>query len=182
MTDLKSSIQVVLQDAGYQTWLVSFDGLEAIGFEDDSAMGFAYVFEDAITMLGRWRALETKLLTRYAPALQKAGEKTWNIYSVFLCAELATPDQFREIRWIEEDLERTRKIAGCGLTSNSDVVTTLLPLLPLQYQPVLDREDFDLTQRLLKRIANIAPTATDAALDNEILPSEVVRLLLGAEI
>jgi hypothetical protein len=181
MTDLKSSLQVVLQDAGYQTWLVSLDDLEAIGFEDDGAMGFAYVFEDVATMLTRWRELETRLLTRHAPSLQKAGEKTWNIYSVFLCTELATPDQLREIRWIEEDLERTRKIAGCGLTSTSDVVTALLPLLPLQYQPLLDSEDFDLTQRLLKRIANIAPAATDAALDKEILPSEVVRLL-GAEI
>jgi hypothetical protein len=168
MTDLKSSLQVVLQEAGYQTWLVSLDDLEAIGFEDDATMGFAYVFEDAATTLTRWRELETKLLTRHTLALQKAGEKTWNIYSVFLCTELATPDQLREIRWIEEDLERTRKIAGCGLTSNSDVVTTLLPLLPLQYQPVLDREDFNLTQRLLKRIANIAPTAADAALDKEI--------------
>ena len=180
MTDLKSSLQVVLQDAGYETWLVSLDDLEAIGFEDDAAMGFAYVFEDASTMLTRWRELETKLLTRHALSLQKAGEKTWNIYSVFLCAELASPDQLREVRWIEEDLERTRKITGCGLASTSDVVTTLLPLLPLQYQPSLDSEDFDLTQRLLKRIGNIAPAATHAALDAKVSPSEVVRLL-GAE-
>lgn len=180
MTDLKSSLQVVLQDAGYDTWLVSLDDLEAIGFEDDAAMGFAYVFENAATMLTRWRELETKLLTRHALSLQKAGEKTWNIYSVFLCAELASPDQLREIRWIEEDLERTRKITGCGLTSTSDVVTALLPLLPLQYQPSLDSEDFDLTQRLLKRIGNIAPAATHAALDTRVSPSEVVRLL-GAE-
>ena len=55
MTDLKSSLQVVLQDAGYQTWLVSVNGLEAIGFEDDAAMGFACVFEDAPSLLARWR-------------------------------------------------------------------------------------------------------------------------------
>ena len=103
MTDLKSSLQVVLQDAGYQTWLVSLDDLEAIGFEDEAAMGFAYVFEDAATMLTRWRELEIRLLTRHAPSLQKAGEKTWNIYSVFLCSELGTADQLREIRWIEEE-------------------------------------------------------------------------------
>jgi hypothetical protein len=181
MMDLKSSLQVILQDAGYQTWLVSLDDLEAVGFEDDAAMGFAYVFEDAATMLMRWRELETRLLTRHALSLQKAGEKTWNIYSVFLSAELATPDQSREVRWIEEDQERTRKIAGCGLTTTNDVVTALLPLLPLQYQPSLDSEDFNLTQRLLKRIANIAPAAKDAALDNRVLPSEVVRLL-GVEI
>jgi hypothetical protein len=177
MTDLKSSLQVVLQDGGYQTWLVSLDDLEAIGFEDDAAMGFACVFDDAATLLASWRDLETRLLTQHAPSLQRAGEKTWNIYSLFLCTETATPGQQREIRWIEEDLERTRKITGCGLTGTSDVVTALLPLLPLQYQPLLESEDFDLTQRLLKRIGNIAPAATNAALDSEILPSEVVRLL-----
>ena len=179
MTDLKSSLQVVLQDAGYQTWLGSLDDLEAIGFEDDAAMGFAHVFENPVIMLTRWRELETKLLTRHALSLQKGGEKTWNVYSVFLCTETGTADQLREIRWIEEDLERTRKITGCGLANTSDVVTALLPLLPLQYQPQLDSEDFDLTQRLLKRIVNIAPAAADAALDKRISPSEVVRLLGG---
>jgi len=177
MTDLKSSLQVVLRDAGYQTWLVSLDDLEAIGFEDDAAMGFACVFEDAAALLERWRDLETRLLTQHAHSLQRAGEKTWNIYSVFLCTTTATPVQLRDVRWIEEDLERTRKITGCGLTSTSEVVTALLRLLPLQYQPLLDSENFDLTQRLVKRIGNIAPAATHAALDETILPAEVVRLL-----
>jgi hypothetical protein len=179
MTDLKSSLQVVLQDAGYQTWLVSLDDLEAIGFEDDAAMGFAYVFENPAIMLTNWRELETRLLTKHALSLRKGGDKTWNVYSIFLSTKTGTADQLREIRWIEEDLERTRKITGCGLVNTSDVVTALLPLLPLQYQPQLDSEDFDLTQRLLKRIVSIAPAAANAALDKRTSPPEVVRLLGG---
>ena len=181
MTDLKSPLQALLQDAGYQTWLMSIDGLEIIGFEDDAVMGFACVFDRVVTLLTQWRDLETKLLMRHAPALQKAGDKTWNVYSVLLCTESATSAQLRELRWIEEDLERTRKITGCALATRSDVVTALLPLLPLQYQPLLDSEDFDLTQRLRKRIASISPAVSDAALDSEVSPSEVVRLL-GVEI
>jgi hypothetical protein len=92
----------------------------------------------------------------------------------------ATLDQTREIQWIEEDQERTRKIAACGFASTADIITALLPLLPLQYQPSLDSEDFDLTQRLLKRIETIAPAAKDTVLNKEVLAAEVVRLL-GAE-
>ena len=111
MTDLKSTVQVVLQDAVYETWLLSVDGLPTIGFEDNAVMGFVCLFEDAATLLRRWRDLETKLLTVHASSLQKAGEKTWNVYSVFLCSSGADDTQLREIRWIEEDLERTRTVS-----------------------------------------------------------------------
>jgi hypothetical protein len=84
MMDLKSPVQVVLQDAGYETWLLSVDGLPAVGFEDNAVMGFVCLFEDTSSLLRRWRDLETKLLIVHASSLQKAGEKTWNIYSVFL--------------------------------------------------------------------------------------------------
>jgi hypothetical protein len=177
MMDLKSPVQVVLQDAGYETWLLSVDGLPAVGFEDNAVMGFVCLFEDAPSLLHRWRDLETKLLTVHASSLQKAGEKTWNIYSVFLSSGSADETQLREIRWIEEDLERTRKIAACGLSSRDEIVKALLPLLPIQRQPLLDSEDFDLTQRLRKRIASIAPEAANAVLDDAVTPAEVVRLL-----
>jgi hypothetical protein len=176
MTDLKSTVQVVLQDAVYETWLLSVDGLPTIGFEDNAVMGFVCLFEDAATLLRRWRDLETKLLTVHASSLQKAGEKTWNVYSVFLCSS-ADDTQLREIRWIEEDLERTRKIAASGLSTRDEIVRALLPLLPIQRQPLLDSEDFDLTQRLRKRFASIAPDAANAVLDETVTPAEVVRLL-----
>lgn len=178
--DLKSQLQIVLQEAEYQTWLISVEGLDAVGFEDDTVMGFACLFHNPQALLQRWRAVETVLLTTHTSSLQKAGEKTWNIYSVFLSAEKADEVQSREVRWIEEDLERTRKITGCGLIERQDLVRALLPVLPLQYQPVLDTEDFDLTQRLRRRVADIAPTAVIAAFDDEVSPSEVVRVL-GAE-
>ena len=177
MTDLKSPVQIVLQDAGYETWLLSVDGLPAVGFEDSAVMGFVCFFEDVSTLLRRWRDLETRLLTMNASSLQKAGEKTWNIYSVFLTPGSGDEAQLREIRWIEEDLERTRKIAACGLSSRDEIVKALLPLLPIQRQPLLDSEDFDLTQRLRKRIASIAPNAANAVFDDTVTPSEVVRLL-----
>lgn len=180
MTDLTSPLQVVLQEAGYQTWVVSIRGVETVCFEDDAVMGFACIFQDAPTLLAHWREVETMWLTGHAPSLHKAGEKTWNVYSVFMCASSADSEQMREVRAIEENLERTRKIASCALNNRSALIAAVLPLLPLQSQPILDSEDFDLTQRLKKRIATIAPLAAAAALDLRVSPNEVVRLL-GAE-
>jgi hypothetical protein len=177
MTDFTSPLQVILQQAGYQTWMTSLNGIDMVNFEDDAVMGFACVFEDAATLLNEWRKVETMWLTRHGPSLRKAGDKTWNVYSVLLSGGPADQMQLRGLRAIEEDLERTRKITGSGLNNRSAFVSALLPLLPLQYQPVLESADFDLTQRLKKRIATIAPTAANAALNEEISPNEVVRLL-----
>ncbi|HVL69395.1 MAG TPA: hypothetical protein VM364_19210 [Vicinamibacterales bacterium] len=168
-------IQVVLQQAGYRTWLVDLQHLVVVCFEDDAVMGFACIFEDAATLLERWRSVETAFLTRYAEDIKTAGDKAWNVYSAFLCAGPADAVQAREIRWIEEDLERTRKLAATGVVSRDELITALLPVLPFQYQPRLDVED--LTQRLRKRIAAIAPAAADSALDETVPVTDVVRLL-----
>jgi hypothetical protein len=180
MTELRSRVQVVLQDAGYHTWLSSVNRETVIVFEDDVVMGFVCIFDDAASMLERWRDMETALLGAHASALQRGGEKTWNVYCAFLSSAVADKAQIREIRWIEEDLERTRKLSACGLISRDQVLTALLPLLPIQYQPVLDSEEFDLSQRLRKRIADIAPSAINAALDDAISPAEIARML-GAQ-
>jgi hypothetical protein len=181
MTDLKPTLQALLQDAGYQTWLVALDKYEAVAFEDDATMGFATIFDSGTELLKEWQNLETKFLISFSPALKKAGEKTWNVYSVFLSATSAVEDEARAIRWIEEDLERTRKVTGLVPNGRGDMVTALLPLLPIQYQPRLATDDFDLTQRLKRRIGSIAPAAEQAALDQGVTATEVVRLL-GAEI
>ncbi len=175
--DLKSQLQITLQEAHYSTWLTAVDDLEVIGFEDEAVMGFACIFTDITTMLSHWRDIETRLLVKHAASLQKAGEKTWNVYSVFLSQAAPDTTQAREIRWIEEDQERTRKLASGGVTDQQALVTSLLPLLPLQNQPRLDREDFDVTQRLSRRVSVIAPAVANVALDSRTNVDEVVRLL-----
>ena len=75
MTDLRSPVQMILQDAGYETWLSSIGGETVIIFEDDAVMGFVCMFDDVVPMLRRWRDMETALLTAHAPALQRGGDK-----------------------------------------------------------------------------------------------------------
>ncbi len=162
MTNLNSTVQVVLQEAGYRTWLVTLDSLVPICFEDEAVMGFVCIFDDMASLINRWRAVETEL---------------WNVYSIFLCSVGSDETKQRQIRSIEEDLERTRKITACGLVGREDVVSALLPILPLQSRPIMEREN--VVDRLRKRIDTIAPVATAAILDLNTSPAAVVPLLQG---
>lgn len=97
-------------------------------------------------------------------------------YSLFLCAAPADEEQSRQVRQVEENLERTRKIAACGVRTGAEVVTALLPILPFQYRPRLEQEDY--VGRLRRRIADFAPAAADATLSKDV-PAADVALMLG---
>jgi hypothetical protein len=172
---LSSQAQVILQEAGYRTWLEPLDQSTAICFEDDSALGFVFIFEDVRSLLEKWQSIESALLVKHADFLRRAGEKAWNVYSVFLTDGIGDDVQQRQVRYIEENLERTRKITGCGLQAHEHVVLALLPILPIQYKPILDRENAE--ERLRKRVEQIAPAATEAVMDGEVAATEVVPLL-----
>ena len=45
MTDLTSTLEVVLQESGYRTSPVSVDGVPAACFEDDAVLGFVCTFD-----------------------------------------------------------------------------------------------------------------------------------------
>jgi hypothetical protein len=175
MIDVLSTMQVVLQEANFITHLTSINRSQVVHFEDDTLMGFGCVFDDPDELLNNWKTSETSLLTRYAPSLRLAGDKAWNVYSVFVCGPAGDSLQSRQVRWIEEDLDRTRKIAACGIATREDLMRALLPVLPLQFQAVLRPED--VTERLKRRILNIAPKAANVALEESIPVAEVVRLL-----
>jgi hypothetical protein len=177
MTDLLSSLQIVLQEAGYETWLTSADRYTTVCFADETVIGFASVFGDVATVLDKWRTVETACLTRFAPRLREAKDKAWNVYSIFLTADVGEDGKVGALRQIEENLENTRKIAACGLSEREGLINAILPVLPLQYQPRLDREN--LTERLRTRIAAIAPAAAQVALDESVPPVEVVAILAG---
>jgi hypothetical protein len=175
MTDMIATVQIVLEEAGYSVWLAPAEQLTAVCFEDEAVMGFVCVFAQPGDLLSRWRSIESVLLARHASRFRAAEEKAWNVYSIFLSPQQGTDEQTSEIRGIDENLERTRKIAARGLAGKADIVTALLPVLPIQYRPILEGED--LTGRLKKRITSIAPAAVDVALDDVVPASEVVPLL-----
>jgi len=175
MSDLTSALQVILQESGYRTAPVSIGDTLAVLFEDIALLGFVVMFEDVRTLLGCWQAVETLLLTTYAPHLQAAGDKAWNVYCAFLSMADASAIEQHELDWIEENQERTRKIAAAGILGQAELFGALLPVLPLQYRAAVASED--LTARLQKRIATIAPNIAATALDEHVPAAEVARIL-----
>jgi hypothetical protein len=175
MIDLLAQIQGTLEGARYSTWLTEFEDLPVICFEDEVILGFVSVFSKPSDLIAGWRATEASLLRRFAPNIRGAGDKAWNVYSIFLCSDVANDTEAREIRWIEEDLDRTRKLTANGVMTREDVINALLPLLPLQHQPLLLTDD--IKERLKRRIQAIAPRAAEVALDDETTAGEVARLL-----
>jgi hypothetical protein len=175
MIDVLSTMHGLLREARFTTHLDLMDKSSIVCFEDDVITGFGRVFEDPASLVQSWKATEMSLLLRYAKSLHTAQEKAWNVYCIFLCGPSASSPEARQIRWIEEDLERTRKVAACGISSREELINVLLPVLPLQYQPLLTVED--VTERLLARIRTIAPKASEVVLNNSVSATEIVRLI-----
>jgi len=175
MIDILSVAQALLRESGYGTRLLPFGEGSLLSFEDESILGFCCVFPDAELILGEWQRTETALLHQYGGRFRVAREKAWNIYCVFLSDAAADSVLTREVAWVEENQERTRKIAACSVSTREAVQRALLPLLRLQYSPALQVEG--ITERLLQRIEAIAPNAAKVALKEDVAPIEVVRLL-----
>jgi hypothetical protein len=175
MIDTLSMMQVILRDAGFVTSAATVEQVTGVCFEDDAVVGFGCVFNECSALLNGWKGIETSFLTRHSQSLRRAGEKAWNVYVVLLSPQVVESTVERQIRWIEEDLDRTRKITACGVTTREDLVTALLPLLPIQSQPALATENT--AERLKRRISFIAPRVSDLALDDTVSPAELVRLL-----
>lgn len=175
MIDLLSTCQMLLKDANFNVRLSNVGGASVVCFEDGALIGFCCQFENPEILLDKWKSTEQEILVRFAPNFRSAGDKAWNVYCVFLSPAIASDAQKREVSWIEEDLDRTRKIAACGVSSREQVIRALLPILPIQHQATL--LDAEVTERLKRRISDISPNAVHVALEPSVAPAEVVRRL-----
>jgi hypothetical protein len=177
MTDILSLSQSLLADSGFATWLLRYNSDTVICFEDTSIMGFVGIFSDPTSLLAEWKTFESAMLDRHTSTIRGAGEKSWNIYTVVLTAQSGDPECKRLVRWVEEDLARTRKLAACGISTRADLVNAFLPILALQQQPAIQVDDAN--QRLIQRVKAISPSVEHAFLNEAITPREVVGLLMG---
>jgi hypothetical protein len=171
--DIGMQAEVVLRQAGYETWPWLSGPTPAVCFENEAVVGFLHAFDTGEALLAGWRGAQDAALARYAPALRIAGDKAWNVYSVFLTSG-ASPELKREIEMIEEDFSMTRKIAHAGIQSAADLTRALLPLLPLISQPTIMDADYD--ARLRDRLKDVPFDAITAFL-GPIEPAEVARIL-----
>jgi hypothetical protein len=173
--DIYTQAEIVLREAGYDTWQSEGGPPIVTCFESQSVVGFVHVFDSCNSLLKLWRESQRLVLQRYAAALRPAGVKAWNVYSIFLTGATATASDASEVEKIEEDFTLTRKIARCNVTIADDVSAALLPLLPVKSHGGVAVIDY-LTQ-LQKRLGEVDRRVATAFLSTQPV-SEVAALLV----
>jgi hypothetical protein len=157
--DIVNQAEIVLRQAGYDTWPWSGGRVPVICFENLSLIGFLHAFPSAQSLCADWQDAQKVALTRFATGLRLSGSKAWNVYSVLLTEE-AVPTLAKRIEQIEENFSLTRKIARAGIKSALELQAALLPLLPIMSRPTLEAADFD--QRLRSRLHHLSNGAVTA--------------------
>lgn len=173
--DIGTQSEIVLREAGYQTWAWTGTSPPVICFESATVVGFIHVFSTAQELLETWEAAQQRVLSRHALALRAAGAKAWNVYSVLLTSEMA-PALQRQVERLEEDFTLTRKIARTAIQTAEDVANVLLPFGPIRAQPIL--EDADVASRLRTRAKDLPVEALNAFLADG--KAEDVAEILGS--
>jgi hypothetical protein len=151
--DIHTQSEIVLREAGYDTWQSEKGGRVVTCLESQSIVGFIHVFETCDELLSRWRDSQQLTLNRYAAALRPAGVKAWNVYSIFLTSAVGTSAEIFEIEKVEEDFTLTRKLVRCNVTLAEDVSSALLPLLPVRSFAAVTVTDYE--AQLHKRLSGV---------------------------
>jgi hypothetical protein len=171
--DIRTQSEIILREAGYQTWPWTGTSPPVICFESATVIGFVHVFSTARELLDTWEVEQQRVLARYGPALRAAGTKAWNVYSVLLTSELAQ-DLQRQVEKLEENFALTRKIARTAIQTAEDVANVLMPLGPIKAQPLL--EEADIADRLRARAKDVPVAALNAFLGDQ-RPEDVAEIL-----
>jgi hypothetical protein len=157
--DIGTQTEIILREAGFETWPWSGGVVPVTCFEDAAVAGFVHLFGSAQDLLARWEQAQYATLNRHSVPLRSAGAKAWNVYTIFL-AEGGTPEIARHIERIEEDFSMARKIARGDIRSVDDLRAALLPLLPIQGQPSLGESHY--SERLRSRLRELPPAVVEA--------------------
>lgn len=179
MIEIRPLADVLLREAGYQTWFLNSSTFSTLCFEDDAAMGFLFVFDTVEQLLREYLSRENDLLAFNATNLRRAGAKAWNVYSIFLTAEGGPAQVQRSVSKIDEGLKRTRKISRCAVDSEGALRNALYPLLPIYSHPQL--KDADYKARLERRVgALVGPKVATAFFSDvsDVTAPEVARIIV----
>ncbi len=178
MMDLSTQIETLLRSNGYFTSLWTGNKVPIVCLENKTIFGFIHLFESTEDLLSNWKDIQKTTFEHHAEVLNKAGEKAWNVYSVFLSEEDSKTELFKQLELIEEDFTYSRKIARTGIQTQSDITEALLPLLSIQSHPSLNEVIYE--DRLRTRLNDLPQEVITAFLQNkDIEPSEVAQILIS---
>lgn len=128
--DIIAEANTLLESYGYSCRAGESD--HWLYFEDVSLVGFVAVAPTAGELIASWESRQMDFLHRHAARFRLLGQKSWNVYAVYLTSAKAAAQDLENLRRIEEDLESTRKIARTGIESADDLIRALYPLVPVQ--------------------------------------------------
>lgn len=175
MIELRPLTDFLLRQSGYRTDFARVGDSSVLYFENESVMGFAFIVDTAREIIEAWRTYESNVLRSKSSSLRRAGNKSWNVYCVLITAEKVGEDEARRVLRIEEDLERTRKIARTGVDTEEALRAALISLLPLQSHPKLKGSDYQ--DQLEARLQSVVGVEVAEAFFGES-PAETVASML----
>jgi hypothetical protein len=153
MIDIQRQSEILLREAGFKT-ATRLKSSTCLCFENTQLFGFVFIFGNCEEMISEWQIAQKNALAEYSEKFRMAGQKAWNIYSIFLTSD-SNASLINSIEKIEENLNLTRKIARNGVINESDLNNALLPLLPIRSKPQLAEGDYE--AKLETRLAGVAP-------------------------
>jgi hypothetical protein len=174
VTNLIDHASQLLQDAGFEVHPVEMEGRAALVLENDTLLGFVVAYDTAAALIAHWAGDTDFLVAKRQFQLRNAGTKAWNTYALLLAHHRASYGEEVTLSSIEEDLTGLRKIARAGCVHRSDVLRSLLPLMPFQAAPVLDAVDS--REEIRQRTTELAPKVVEAFL-SAADPHVVLQLL-----
>lgn len=160
--DFSKDTEILLRDAGYETWPWDGGPVPVVCFEGDTILGFVYLFDSAEMIHEQWESAQGAALARFKPALRSAGEKAWNVYSLFLTESPADHNMEILLDRIEEDFRLTRKLVRAGVRSKGALRDAFLPILPIRNRPTIDKSNIE--DRLEDALTKIHPSGAKAFL------------------
>lgn len=172
--DISKETEKIMRNAGFETWSWTQGPVPVVCFENEAVLGFVHVFPSSTELIENWEQSQDATLARFRPALKNAGEKAWNVYSIFLAATTSKNFSTKHLDLVEEDFRLTRKIARGGINSIEGLTNALLPLLPIRNRPEVDEADFD--QRLRVSLEEISEAGTKAFFKGA-RPADIAQIL-----
>jgi len=145
-------------------YVVSSRSEDMLQFEDETLLGFVCELPLQV-LLQSWSRRQDEFLKANARILDNSALKAWNLYSVFLSAEVPDEGARKTLVAIEEDFRASRKIVSAGLQTITDVTRALYPFIPIQN--VAPLESSDSLRQLKSRLSALPAAAVDALLSQQ---------------
>lgn len=148
--------------------------MPVVCFENDTVLGFVNIFDKADSLVEGWEKAQQSALAEFRPQLIGAGEKAWNVYSIFVTPNVAQDRVDDKLDRIEENFKLTRKIARAGILTKERLESALLPLLPIQNRPKL--ADSRIEERLMTALSAISEDGAEAFM-KDVKPVDIAHIL-----